>query len=331
MKHLRSVLLGAGSVAVVVPAAGAQALPQEFAAQSQIPRVLMTAAYPLNKSIADLPADTRMLKSGNPYTPKPIADVFYQTFGPNHLQFNTTMPITVIDTKQTPDLFLPVKILTNWGSDDASHVPLKGCRLEGADNPTGDLHCIIYDKATGMLHEVFGTGVKDGQYSAAAYRRWNTNKNEQGKPGQNSADAAGLPILPLLLRYSEASTGPVNHALRFTVTQSRNNTNGGAFSPPASHAAGQNWGSTAYMGMRLRLRADFDASGYSPMNQTIITTLKTYGLVLADNGISGLVVADDDPRWSGDDLQKLGNALTLRDFIPVNTGPIIDASGQAAQ
>lgn len=337
MKHLRSMVLGVGTVAVAVPAAASAqatlALPPEFAAQSQIPRVLMTAAYPLNKSIADLPADTRMLKSGNPYTPKPIVDVFYQTFGPNHLQFNTTMPITVIDSKQTPNLSVPIKITTNWGSDDASHVPATGCRVEGgpAADPGSDLHCIIYDTATGMLHEVFGTNLKDGKYSAAAYRRWNTNKNEQGKPGQNSADAAGLPILPLLLRYSEASTGPVNHALRFTVTQSRNNTNGGPFTLPASHAAGQNWGSTAYMGMRLRLRADFDASSYSPMNQTIITTLKNYGLVLADNGISGLVVADDDPRWNGDDLQKLGSALTLRDFIPVNSGPIIDASGQPAQ
>ena len=85
------------------------------------------------------------------------------------------------------------------------------------------------------------------------------------------------------------------------------------------------------MGMRLRLRSDFDASGYSAMNQTIITTLKNYGIVLADNGISGLVVADDDPRWNQDDLIKLGGSLTLNDFIPVNSGPIIDGSGQPAQ
>ncbi len=332
MKRLHGVIFGAGSLASLTSlAVTAQTVPAAILAEEQLPRVMMTAAYPLNQPIANLPMDTRMLKSGNPYTPKPIAEVFYQTFGRNHLQFNTTMPVTVVDTHKTPDIILPIKIMTNWGSDDASKVPARGCRLEGEADPNGDRHCIIYDTATGMLHEVFATKINGGQYSADAYRRWNTRKNEHGMPGQNSADAAGLPILPLLLRYSEASTGPVNHALRFTISMSRNNSNGGPFTLPASHAAGQNWGSTAYMGMRLRLRPDFDASSYSAMNQTIVTTLKNYGLVLADNGISGLVVADDDPRWNQDDLTKLGNAMTLNDFIPVNSGPIIDSTGAAAQ
>ncbi len=333
MKHLRAVMLGATTAAALVPGAmqgQSVPAPEEWKVQEQIPRVLMTPAYPLNQSIASLPADTRMLKSGNPYTPKSIVEVFYQTFGQAHLRVDTSMPVTVVDTRQKTDVTIPINISTKWGSDDASHVPAKDCRLEGPDNPKGDRHCIIYDTATGILHETFGTTIEGGKYNALAYRRWNTNKNEHGKAGQNSADAAGLPILPVLLRYSEASTGPVNHALRFTISLSRNNANGGAFSPPASHAAGQNWGSTAYMGMRLRLRDDFDASGFSAMNKTILTTMKTYGIVLADNGLSGLIVADDDPRWNGEDLTKLG-AITLRDFIPVNTGPIIDETGHPVE
>ena len=295
-------------------------------------KLMMTAKWPLNQPATQYPDETRSLNSGNPFTPKPIAQTFATVFGPNHLQFNTTMPVTVVDTKQTPLLFAPVKITTNWGSDDASHVPVLGGRIEGEDNPNGDRHILVYDAATGLLHELFGVNRDaNGHYSALAYRRWDTAKPQVGKPGQNSADAAGLPIVPLLLRYNEAASGFIHHALRFTVAMSRNNTNGGVFTPPASHAAGQNWGSPAYMGMRLRLRGDFDASKFSKMDQVIVTCLKTYGLVVADNGISGLVVADDDRRWNQDDLQHLGSSLRLSDFIPVNSGPIIDSTGEAAK
>ena len=83
--------------------------------------------------------------------------------------------------------------------------------------------------------------------------------------------------------------------------------------------------------MRLRLRYAVTAAGFSSTNQNIIRAFKTYGLVLADNGGSGYVTADDDPRWNPDDLRKLGNAVTLSDFIAVNTGKIIDSEGQEAK
>ncbi len=295
-------------------------------------KLLMTAKWPLNQPATQYPDETRSLKAGNPFTPKPIAESFQTLFGLNHLQFNTTMPVTVVDTRQTPLIFAPVRITTNWGSDDASHVPVLGGKIEGEDNPTGDHHILVYDTATGVLHELFGvTRDTNGHYSALAYRRWDTTKPQVGKPGQNSADAAGLPIVPLLLRYDETASGSIHHALRFTMNLTRANTNGGVFTLPASHSAGQNWSSPVYMGMRLRLRPDFDASKFSKMDQVIVTCLKTYGLVAADNGISGLVVADDDRRWNQEDLQQLASSLRLSDFIPVNSGPIIDSSGAAAQ
>jgi hypothetical protein len=295
-------------------------------------KLLMTAKWPLNQPATQYPDETRSLNSGNPYTPKPIVESYRTIFGPNHLQFNTTMPVTVVDSRQTPLIFAPVKITTNWGSDDASHVPVLGGKIEGEDNPNGDRHILTYDTATGLLHELFGvTRDANGHYSALAYRRWDTSKPQVGKPGQNSADAAGLPIVPLLLRYNEAASGSIHHALRFTIALSRANSNGGVFTLPASHSAGQNWSSPVYMGMRLRLRGDFDGSKFSKMDQVIITCLKTYGMVAADNGISGLVVADDDRRWNQDDLQRLGGSLRLLDFIPVNSGPIIDSSGADAK
>jgi hypothetical protein len=300
---------------------------------------MMTRDWPLNQLATQYPVETRSLNSGNPYAPAPIVDTFYANFGGSHIQFNTTMPITLVDTRQQTNLFTSVMITTNWGSDDATHVPALGCKIEGATpeqrgGPSGgDAHCLIYDAATGLLHELFGVSVSsiNGGYSALAYRQWNTALNQHGIPGQNSADAAGLPIVPLLLRYEEAATGNINHALRFTINLSRNNANGGVFTAPASHAAGQNWSSTAYMGQRFYLRANFPTDGLSPIALTIVRCLQTYGLVVADNGISGLVVADDDHRWDETVLTKLGGSMRLNDFIPVNSGPIIDSSGEAAR
>lgn len=318
-----------------------------------LPAQMMTVAWPLNQVALQYPDETRMLNSSygdGQFTPKPIASTFKATFGPNHIVFDTTMPWVVIDSRQTPDVFANVAIQhPEWGSDDgatcsamtaaatvSTHWPVKPGIIEGADNPTGDRHMLVMDAATSRLYELFAVNVANAgavspTYSADAARCWDVSRPSQGLPGQNSADAAGLPVLPLLLRFQEANAGVINHALRFTVNFTRSNANGGVFSTPASHAAGNNWSSMAYMGMRLRLRPDFDAKPYSAMNQTIVEAMKTYGIVVADNGMTGLVTSDNDSRWNADDLHMLSVSLTLNDFIPVNTGPIIDSTGATAQ
>ena len=318
-----------------------------------LPTQMLTAAWPLNQSALQYADENRSLNSSygdGLFTPKPIASTFKAVFGANHLGFNTTMPWVVIDSRQTPDVFAPVVINhPQWGSDDgatcsamapqatiSTQWPVKAGTIEGATNPTGDRHMLVMDAATSRLYELIGVdtanaGAATASFSADAARCWDVSRPSQGLPGQNSADAAGLPILPLLLRFDEASGGVINHALRFTVNLTRSNANGGVFSAPASHAAGNNWSSMAYMGMRLRLRADFDATPYSATNQAIVQAMKTYGIVVADNGITGLVTADTDARWNGDDLNMLGLALTLNDFVPVNSGQIVDSTGAVAQ
>ncbi len=322
-------------------------------AAPQLPPQMMTAGWSLNQTALQYPDESRSLNSSygdGQFTPKPIAGTFKATFGTNHINFDTTMPWVVIDSSQTPDVFANVAINhPEWGSDDgatcsamaaqatvSTHWPVKPGMIEGANNPTGDRHMLVMDVATSRLYELFGTsitnaGTASAAYSADAARCWDVSRPSQGSLGQNSADAAGLPILPLLLRFDEANSGAINHALRFTVNLTRANSNGGVFSAPASHAAGNNWSSMAYMGMRLRLRPDFDASPYSGINQTIVQAMKTYGIVVADNGLTGLVTSDNDARWNGDDLNMLSQSLTLNDFIPVNSGPIIDSTGAAAQ
>jgi hypothetical protein len=318
-----------------------------------LPAQMMTAAWPLNQSALQYPDETRSLNSSygdGQFTPKPIASTFQAVFGTNHIAFDTSMPWVVIDSNQTPDVFATVLINhPEWGSDDgqtcsamsqqavaSTHWPVIPGIIEGANNPTGDRHMLVVDVASSRLYELFGVnianaGTASAIYSADAARCWDVSQPSQGLPGQNSADAAGLPILPLLLRFDEANAGVINHALRFTVNLTRANANGGVFSAPASHAAGNNWSSMAYMGMRLRLRSDFDTKPYSAINQAIAQAMKTYGIVVADNGLTGLVTSDNDARWNADDLHMLSLSLTLNDFVPVNSGQIIDSTGAPAQ
>ncbi len=287
----------------------------------------MGADYPLNQPIATLPPDTRELSTGDPALPAPIDATLRKQFGANHIRFDCTMPITIVDTAKTPYIVAPVAITENWGNDDASAVPIIGARIE----LNTDHHVLIYDAATGLGHELFSVTTDHNiTYSAAMYRRWDFAHGEVGAPGKNSADAAGLPVIPLLLRYSEAASGDIHHAVRFTLQHTRGNSNGGYFTPPASHAAGNSYSTVAYEGMRLRLRPDFNPGGLSRINQTIVRAFKTYGIVLADNGGSGYVTGDDDIRWNPDDLRKLSNTLTLSDFVAVNTGKIIDSEGSEA-
>ena len=120
--------------------------------------------------------------------------------------------------------------------------------------------------------------------------------------GWTSADAAGLPILPGLVRYDEVGIHhAIEHALRYTCARTRK-----AYIPPARHSAGSQTGANfPPMGMRVRLKAGFDISGYSPTNQVILKALKKYGMFVADNGTDMFLGGAPDPRWNDDDLHNL--------------------------
>jgi len=133
--------------------------------------------------------------------------------------------------------------------------------------------------------------------------------------------AAGLPIFPGLARYDEVASGQINHALRFTLHSSR-----AAFVPPASHwAANSTSALAAPMGMRLRLKASFDISNFSALNQVILKALKQYGMIMADNGSSMYISGAPDDRWDNNDLHQL-SSVTASDFEVVLMSPIYTAS-----
>ncbi len=128
--------------------------------------------------------------------------------------------------------------------------------------------------------------------------------------GVQSGDAAGLPIFPGLMRYDEIASGAIHHAIRFTLHNSKSDSNGGYFVQPASHAAGTASASLYVMGMRVRLKASFDISGFSPTNQVILTAMKKYGMILADNGSDFFFQGTPDARWNDDDLSNLKNVAS---------------------
>jgi hypothetical protein len=145
--------------------------------------------------------------------------------------------------------------------------------------------------------------------------------NYETRPwGWTSGDAAGLPIFPGLVRYDEIASGAIHHAIRFTMAQTKDDNNNGYFVYPASHASGNLWGSNNVMGMRIRLKASFDISGFSAVNQIILTAMKQYGMILADNGGYFYFQGAADPRFNDSDLNNL-DSVASSNFEVVQATP----------
>ena len=190
--------------------------------------------------------------------------------------------------------------------------------IEGYPKPgTGDRHVLVLEKDGCWLYELYKATLKSGKWSAASAAIWDTTINEQRPYTWTSADAAGLPVFVGLARYDEVAAGAINHALRFTIPTTQK-----AFVLPATH-----WASTTTdpnappMGLRLRLKASFDISSYPADDQVILTALKKYGLILADNGSAIFISGAPDNRWNNTDLNLL-KQITASNFDVVQTGTI---------
>ncbi|WP_173109186.1 stalk domain-containing protein [Paenibacillus qinlingensis] len=208
---------------------------------------------------------------------------------------------------------------TDYGDEsDSGPYPIPAnAPIEGGSNSEGDRHVIVVDKDNAMLYELFNAHNTADGWQASNGAKWNLNSNALRTKYWTSADAAGLPIFPGLVRYEEASTGEINHALRFTVRKTQR-----GFIAPATHFASNSTDpNLPPMGLRLRLRDNFDMSSYSATNQVILRALKKYGMIVADNGSDLYVSGAPNPKWDDDDLHNLGK-LKGSDFEVVDTGPI---------
>jgi hypothetical protein len=200
--------------------------------------------------------------------------------------------------------------------------------IEGGSASTGDRHAIAIDTNNCILYELYRAFPQSSSWQADSGSIFPLLLNSLRPSGWTSADAAGLPIFPGLARFDEIAAGEIRHALRFTVPTTRK-----AFVWPARHYASSQTG-TQYppMGVRFRLRASFDISGFSPTNQIILKALKKYGMMIADNGSAWYLSGAPDPRWNDSDLHNLG-AVHGSDFEVVDVSGLMISpdSGQARQ
>ncbi len=181
---------------------------------------------------------------------------------------------------------------------------------------SGDRHLLIVDRDRNLLYESFATrwNAVSGQWEAGSGAVFNLATNDRRPEGWTSADAAGLAILPGLVRYDDAfGTGEITHAFRVTTRA----TNGYVW--PASHRAGSTSGAPP-MGARLRLKASKDISSFTPEVQRIFRAMKRYGLIVADNGSDMYISGTMDPRWNNDVLNPAFRALTADDFEVIALG-----------
>jgi len=214
-------------------------------------------------------------------------------------------------------------------SDHAAYPIPKNPPIEGGSSSDGDRHILVVRSGECKLHEVGNAYPNpDGSWTVGAGAIWNLNSNALRPRAWTSADAAGLPILPGLVRHDEVASGIIRHALRFTAQRTQK-----AFVWPARHQASSVLDThVPPMGARFRLRASFDTSSYPRDARVILEALKTYGMMLADNGSNWFLSGTQDDAWNNEVLSSLSK-VKGSDFEAVDTSSLLVGadSGEAKQ
>ncbi len=215
---------------------------------------------------------------------------------------------------------IPVSFYYADESDPGPYPIPADAPVEGGADGTGDRHVLALDVDDRVLYELYDAryNAEAGRWDAGSGAIWDLKTDSYRPAGWTSADAAGLPILPGLVRYDEVQRGEITHALRFTVSQTQR-----AYLFPASHFASYSSNpALPPMGMRVRLRADYDISGFPAEVQVILRALKKYGMIVADNGGPLYISGAPDPRWNDEALHAI-SLVQGRDFevVDASAGP----------
>jgi hypothetical protein len=271
------------------------------------------ADNPWNQSVARLEVD-------------PHSDALIASIGldkPLHPDFGTVyqgapsgIPYLVVSGQQPR---VPIRFEYAGESDPGPYpIPLDA-PIEGGPKATGDRHVLVIDRDHWKLYELFAAYPEARGWKAGSGAVFDLNSNRLRPAGWTSADAAGLPIFPGLVRYDEVhAAGAIRHALRFTVTRTRR-----AYLPPARHfASSRTDPNLPPMGMRVRLKAGYDIARFSPAARVILSALKEYGMLVADNGGDWFLSGAPDPRWNDDELHTL-KRVKGRDFEVVRMGEVV--------
>ncbi|MCG3179406.1 MAG: hypothetical protein BIFFINMI_01741 [Phycisphaerae bacterium] len=242
---------------------------------------------------------------------------------PLHPDFGTVwngapngIPFVVVGPDQKK---VPVKFEYADESDPGPYPIPPDAPIEGGPRSDGDRHILVLDYTHKRLYETWSTYPDGAGWKAGSGAVFDLTSNKLRPPGWTSADAAGLPIFPGLVRYDEVvERREVNHAFRFTVRRTQR-----GYIPPATHWASRtNDRNLPPMGLRVRLRPDYDVSQAPRSVQPILVALKKYGMILADNGGDWFLSGAPNPKWNDDELNWL-KRVRGRDFQAVDTGKLI--------
>jgi len=307
---------------------------------SATPHATPTSAPPIIANCAIFPGDNIW---NVPITDLPVAansaayletigrdTPFHPDFGAGEWPPNSGAPIGIPLMIVAGDQQKVAVTFNDADESDAGPYPLPtDAPIEGGPTSDGDRHIVLLDKDNCRLYELYAAYPQnDGSWLAGSGAIFDLTRHDLRPDSWTSADAAGLPILPGLLRYDEVSSGEIRHAIRFTAPE----TQGDHLWPARHHASDLTASHYPPMGQRFRLRADFDRSGYSPQIQVILRAMQTYGIILADNGSPWYLSGIPDERWDNDLLREL-KQLTGADFEAVDvTELMLDPdSGQVKQ
>jgi hypothetical protein len=288
--------------AAVPASALAPAGPREYSCP------LFPQSNPLNQDISHAPVDPRSAAY--------IASIGLS--GHLHPDFGTNpsygIPYTVVGPHQP---MVPISFGEYGAESNPGPYPIPPTApVEGAGEE-GDRHVLVLQRGSCRLYELYAARRHGAGWEAGSGAVFNLRSNALRPEGWTSADAAGLPILPLLVRYPEVAAGQIDHALRVTVARTQR-----GYIHPATHFASDSSDpDLPPMGLRLRLRASYSLAGFHGESLVILRALERYGLIVADNGSSWYITGAPDPRWNDADLEQI-KRVPGSAFEAVDTGPI---------
>jgi hypothetical protein len=309
---VRLIALGVALALIATPAASGQAGASHRGRSHAPPREAGCPVFPagnaLNQDISRAPADPR---SASYIASIGAAAHLHPDFGSNP---GYGIPYTVVGPHQAR---VPIRFTAFGEESDPGPYPVPAdAPVEGAGEE-GDRHVLVLQKGSCKLYELYSARRAGAGWEAGSGAAFNLRSNALRPAGWTSADAAGLPIFPLLVRYPEVHAGQIDHALRVTVARTQR-----AYISPARHVASSSSdASLPPMGLRLRLKAGFSLAGFRGESLIVLRALKRYGLIVADNGSPWYITGAPDRRWSDGDLDQI-KRVPGSAFEAVRSGPI---------
>jgi hypothetical protein len=287
---------------------------------------LAAAAYPYGSGTGGcevFPPNNAWHENVSRLPVSPRSSAYIASIGTNvdlHPDFGSNLtygiPYAVVSANQPK---VPIHFTAYGDQSDKGPYPVPpGAPVEGGAGASGDRHVLVVQSGACKLYELYSAYPRpDGSWNAGSGAVFDLRSNKLRPDGWTSADAAGLPIFAGLIRYDEIRRGYINHAIRFTAPTTQ-----AGFIHPATHFASSSTNpDLPPMGLRLRLKASFDISGFPRVARIVLTAMKTYGLILADNGSPWYFQGATDPRWNDNALDTL-KTVPGSAFEVVQTGPI---------